>query len=356
MQVGAGGVRMRRSFLFIIGVLISLGLPGTGGAALANKPSPHHQSAATADAQLATLRALIETPENRVDLAKAKVTIDRMIDPKIVAAATLRQLDGLAAGIGARFPAGATAQAKMELLVTSLSQPGAWNDHRPFSYDLNDPFGKDIHNKLLSTYLATRKGNCVSMPILLVILGQKLGLNMTLAAAPEHVLAKFRNDQGQWINIEATSFGTKRDASYQQELEISPNAIANRIYLAPLSRRGAVGVMLGTLMEFYGQEGQQERRIAVAALALQANPKDVSAMLQTGNAYFRTMRARYMEKYPSPAEIPLSQRADYQSLLQNNELWFSKAEALGWTLPSKAQNANYLQIIQRTKSGQQGGR
>lgn len=268
---------------------------------------------------------------------------------------TLLQLDTLAARIKARFPANATSQTKLELLVTSLSQPGPWNDYRPFSYDLNDPFGKTIRNKLLSTYLATRKGNCVSMPVLLVILGQKLGLDITLATAPEHVLAKFRNDQGQWINIEATSFGTKRDASYQQEMGISPKAMANRIYLRPLTKRESVVVMLSTLMELYGQQQRQERRIAVADLALQADPRDVVAMLQKGNAYFRLMQQKYMSKYPSPEAIPPAQRTDFEALRRNNDLWFDKAEALGWTMPTQAQDANYLQTIQRTKAARQGG-
>lgn len=324
-------------------------------AAPATPPAPSPSRSAQAG-DLQALRALLKTPDAQLDLAKAKLAIDRMIDPKVDATTTLQQLDRLAANIKARFPAGAPSQTKLELLVVSLSQPGPWNDYRPFSYDLDDPFGKVIGNKLMSTYLATRKGNCVSMPMLLVILGQKLGLTITLATAPEHVLAKFRNDAGQWINIEATSFGTKRDASYQQEMGISPKAMANGIYLRPLSKRGSVVVMMGTLMEFYGQQGQQNRRIAVADLALQTDPKDVHAMLQKGNAYFRMMQQRYITKYPSPAAIPPAQRQDFESLQRNNDLWFDRAEALGWTIPTQAQDANYLQTIQRTEAAPQGGR
>ncbi len=212
----ACGARTRLSFL-LVGLILALGLPGT------SRSVPPAKLAVGADVR--ALRAILRTPDDRIDLAQAKLVIDRLIDPEVDASATLRQVDILAANIKARFPDGAGSETKLSLLVTSLSEPGPWNDYRPFSYDLNDPFGKNIRNKLLSTYLANRRGNCVSMPILLVILAQKVGLNMTLAMAPEHVLAKLRNDDGQWINIEATSFGTKRDVSYQQELNISPKAI-----------------------------------------------------------------------------------------------------------------------------------
>ncbi|WP_242108183.1 transglutaminase family protein [Luteimonas aquatica] len=286
---------------------------------------------------LAPVRAILAKPEAELDLAQAKLTVDRMIDPKIDMTATLGQLDTLTARIKARFPAGANDAVKMELLLASIYQPGSWNDYRPFSYDLDDPFGKNIRNKLIATYLRTRKGNCVSMPMLVVILGQKLGLNITLATAPTHVLAKFHNPfDNKWVNVEATSGGFKLDSSYQREYGITPLAMKNGIYLRPLSRRDAVGVMAGTLLEFYGQQGQQNRRIAVADLLLQANPKDTFAMLQKGNAYFRMLEQRYITKYRSPAAIPAAQRQDYETLRHNNDLWFSKAEALGWAMPSQA--------------------
>lgn len=329
-------------------------MSNANAAALAKKP-PASQSSPSS--QLAPLRTLLQTPDSQIDLAEAKLTIDRMIDPKIDTAATLRQLDTLAARIKARFPAGANNAVKMELLLASLRQPGPWNDYWPFSYDLDDPFGKNIRNKLISTYLASRKGNCVSMPVLLVILGQRLGLNITLATAPEHVLAKFHNPfDNKWVNVEATSFGFKLDSSYQREGGITPLAMKNRIYLRPLSKREAVEVMAGTLLEFYGQQGQQDRRIAVADLLLQADPKDVFAMLQKGNAYHRMMKERYLSKYQSLEEMSPAQQQEFEMLRHNNDLWFDKAEALGWAMPTQAQNANYLQHIQRTKAAQQGGR
>ena len=344
-----------RQALLLACALLWVGLADVAVAAVPrHRPASHSNQAALPDTQLDALRALLRTPDDQVDLATAKITIDRMIDPTINAKATLQQIDNLAEGIRARFPPAATRNAKAELLVTSLSQPGSWNDNRPFRYDLDDPFGKVIQNKLVSTYLTTRKGNCVSMPILMVILGRKLGLDMALATAPEHVLVKFLNERGQWINIEATSFGVKRDASYQQEMDISAKALANGIYLRPLSPRESVVAMMSTLMEFYGQQNNQERRIAVADLALEAAPKDINAMLNKGNAYYRLLRQRYLVKYASSDQIPPSQRPDFAMLAANNERWFDKAEELGWRQPTPAQDATYLENVKRTKAAQQG--
>jgi regulator of sirC expression with transglutaminase-like and TPR domain len=307
---------------------------------------------------LQPLREMLAAPAGEIDLAQAKLTIDRMIDPKIDIAVALRQLGEMAATIQARFPPAANDAVKMELLLSSVYQSGPWNDYRPFSYDLDDPFGKEIRNKLLTTYLDTRKGNCVSMPILLVILGQKLGLNITLAAAPEHVMAKFANPvDGQWYNVEATSGGFKYDGSYIREGNITPLAVKNGIYLRPLDRRESLNIMMATLMEFYGRNtNQQALRIAVADLALSVDPKDVVAMLQKGNAYYRQLKQHCLDKYPGPSYIPADMRQQCDDYGHNNRLWFDKAEALGWRLPVQQQNNEYQGVVERAKAAHQGSK
>jgi regulator of sirC expression with transglutaminase-like and TPR domain len=299
---------------------------------------------------LQTLQALFESSDSSLDLAQAKLVIDRMIDPSIDPDAVQRQLDVLVESTRSRFPVEASSRVKLDTLLSTIYQPGAWNDFRPFSYDLDDPFGKNIENKVLSTYLATRKGNCVSMPILLVILGQRLELPMTLATAPGHVLVKFADDTQQaWVNIEATAGGFKFDSSYERELGISATAIENGIYLRPLSPGESLGVMTGTLMEHSARQQDGDALLAMADLALQANPMDAVAMIWKASAYYLQLQQRYVQHYPTAADIPVEQRADYQRLSRENLAWFAKAEQLGWTQPTPEQEAKYLQSIQHEK-------
>ncbi|HEY2345720.1 MAG TPA: transglutaminase family protein [Xanthomonadaceae bacterium] len=299
-----------------------------------------------------TMSTWITAPESAIDLAKAKVAMDRFIDPSIDGTATLRQLDGWAATIRSRVPPGASNKVEIDVLLSTLYRPGPWNDSRPFSYDFDDPFGAKIENKLLSTYLSTRRGNCVSMPILVAILGQKLGLRMTLATAPSHLLVKYASDEGQWLNIEATGGGFKYDTSYERETGISPKAIENELYLRPLTHREAVGAMLSELMEFAGLQGQQERRIALANLALKINPKDVVAMLQKADGEYMLVKKRYRDRYPTPDLIPASQRPNFAALTRDNAELFARAEALGWSEPTRAQEDHYLDTIRHAKTDQ----
>lgn len=342
---------MRLPPAFLLGALLVF---GWGNACLATPSAKTAETPgirAAPDPNIKALRKLLATPEAQLDLAKAKLTIDHMIDPKVDVLGTLKQLDALAATVKARFPAGASSRAKIDILLSSLYQPGPWNKGRPFRYDLADPLGKNIRNKLISTYLATRKGNCVSMPVLFAILAQKLGLNVTLATAPGHVLAKFGDDATrQWLNVEATAGGFKYDSSYEQETGISQAAIKNEIYLRPLGQREAVGVLMSTLMEHYSNHKQSDDLLAVANMALAANPKDVVAMIFKANAYYLQLQDQYTKRYPTPAHIPAAKRESYTKLSHDNLAWFAKAEALGWTEPTQAQEAIYLKSIQREKT------
>ena len=170
----------------------------------------HAQRAAEAhEANLHTIRAILQSSDQDIDLAKAKLTIDRMIDPAIDVRRTLAQLDVMADAIRARLPRKPFSREIVEALRVYLYEPGPWNESRPYRYDFDDPFGRTIRNKLLPVYLETRKGNCVSMPLLFIILGQKLGLDVTAATVPAHVLVKYRDEQGRLHGFEATSGGAE---------------------------------------------------------------------------------------------------------------------------------------------------
>ena len=139
------------------------------------------RAAARHDADLAIVRGILTLPESDIDLATAKLTIDRLMEPSIDVQAALRQLDAMAATVKAAILASAPSRLKLEVLRQHLYTANAWNGNRPYHYDLDDPLGRNLRNKLLPVYLETRAGNCVSMPLLFVVLRQKLGIDLTLA-------------------------------------------------------------------------------------------------------------------------------------------------------------------------------
>ena len=72
-------------------------------------------------------------------------------------------------------------------------------------------------------------------------------------------------------------------------------------------------------------------------------------MILKAVSYGRLARKKFVEKYPSPDQIPASQRRDYEYLAAYNRMWFANAEALGWREPAKADEEKYLQGINRAR-------
>lgn len=307
-------------------------------------------SPARAGNDLDPLRAQFALQDERIDYADAKLVVDRLVEPATDTDAVMRELDNWERTVRSQVPANATSRQVLDALLRTLYEPGTWNQEKPFTYDLGDPLGHNPKNKQLAVYLATRKGNCVSMPILFAILGQRLGLPVALATAPNHVLVKFADESQQaWLNVEATAGGFKYDSSYERETGISEKAIQNGIYLRPLSPREGVGVIASSLMEHYGASQQVDDLMAVTDMALSANPKDPVALVWKANAYYFQLQERYVRRYPDAAKIPAAELADYQRLSQENLAWFGKAEALGWTPGTDEQDADYLKSVENEK-------
>ena len=296
------------------------------------------------------VRAILRRVDDRTDLATAKLMIDKMVDSTVDVAATLKKIDAMVAGIQAMPEYGPSSDAKLNALQRYVYEPGHWNSQQPFRYDLDDPLGREIQHKLLSSYLATKKGNCVSMPLLFIILGQRLGLDVTLSTAPTHFLVKFKSDEYGWINLEATS-GAKpaRDVWLRQQFPMTDAALANGLYLKPLTRRETVAEMAVVVDEHYFNQKEYEKALAVADVVLEYYPKDVGTMAMEGTAYGRIARERMASAHLSPSSISDSFRGYFGYLQQNNQRWFAKAEALGWRAESSDDKQQYLQGVNQAK-------
>jgi hypothetical protein len=320
------------------------------GSSLLHSVSAQPSLARRHDKDIEVVRAILQQPEAEIDLAKAKVTIDRLIDPSIDAAATLAQLDAMAKSLRAMLPAGASKRLILDALRYHVYKASPWNNNRPFRYDLDDPFGENIRNKLLSSYLATRKGNCISMPMLFIILGQKLGIVVTAATAPNHVFVKYRDEAGQWHNLEATSgAGFTRDVWMRQQFPMTDEALASGIYMRPLTKKETVVVMVGTLLELYDQQQMHKQRIALARLALEFDPRDVAAILHQHSATLRLYRL--LVKQRSDVN-PVERQVQALRLDATLRALYEEAIALGWRPLDPAAEERYRQSVERARSTQ----
>ncbi|MCP4490946.1 MAG: hypothetical protein GY820_27070 [Gammaproteobacteria bacterium] len=298
--------------------------------------------------ELRLLRQILERDESQLDLARVKLTIDKLIDPSINVEAELSKLNQIVANIKSMLPSEASAMDTMFAVKKYLYTSGSWNEYQAYEYDFNDPLGTNISNKLLSNYMRNKKGNCITMPFLFIIIGDKIGIDVTASIAPLHVLVKFTDSEGKTHNLETTSGANfARDAWYHEQMPMTDQAIENGIYLQPLSRKETVAVMITVLAEYYMQEKEYKKAWAISDLSLKYYPKYVNAMLRNGSAFYRMAQEYFISKYPNPNDIPQNQKETFNFLSKGNRYWFAKAEKLGWREPSRDYEEKYLKTIKR---------
>lgn len=293
----------------------------------------------TATASHADIRsdvhALFARDMETLDFARVKVEVDRLIEPSTDVEAQLAQIDGMVAAIQTMLPPDPSSWDKVDAIRRYIYQAGAWNDGRAFSYDHDDPYGLDVRNKLLSDYIQDRRGNCITMPFLFIILGQRLGLDVTPAMAPLHIFVKFTDDEGVTHNLEATSgAGPARDQHYRDLLPITDVAISNGVFLTPLDAEQSLAVTAAVIVEKLMADGQYRDAMAVADILIAHYPMFAYMMVKKATASYHLLRTEFYEKYPTAQDVPEEQRADLANLQRVNQDMFDGAESLGW-LPLK---------------------
>lgn len=277
---------------------------------------------------LAVVRAVLAVPDNQLDYARAKLAFDRIIDPAFDQSIVMGQLDRLAERAEDMAKGDPSPSAKLAALRKLIYQCGSWNDYRPFDYDHAD--FKDIRASLLSNYLTTRRGNCVSMPVLFLVLASKLGLEIALARATSHLFV--RHHVGEQItNLETTSGALPaRDTWICQTRRVSQRGIDSGLYMRSLSRREAVGTMALVVVEYLMAHRRYRDAIAVTELLSRNDGTDGISLAHQGNAYCEILKGEFLDKYGSAMRIPLRFREEYCLLMQCNHAAFDAAKALGW--------------------------
>jgi regulator of sirC expression with transglutaminase-like and TPR domain len=289
-------------------------------------------------------QSILAVPENEIDFAKTKLVIDKLINPRVDVESTLRQIDTMVRRIKEMAGPNASMIQRLAAVRRYIYVSGDWNGYNPFQYDLSDPLGSKMANKLLTTYLATHRGNCVSMPILFVALAQRLGLNATLSTAPNHMFVKYIDDvTGKVINLETTSGAyPSRDVWIRQIMPMTDEAIANGIYMKTLSKKETLAVMADIVLEHEFLEKRYQEAWDVAEVLRPYYPNNLAVLLVPTNAALGLIQEEYLEKYPKKNDIPpkLMDRFSYLENVVPGAL--NHAYALGWreidgTPPSKGQ-------------------
>jgi hypothetical protein len=122
----------------------------------------------------------------------------------------------------------------------------------PMQYDFEDFYGRNDYSKMfVSKLLATNTGQCHSLPLLYLIMCEETETEANLALSPSHSYIKFKDKDNVWHNLELTNGTVVTDAFIVGSGYITAEAIRNRLYLEPLTKRQVIAQGIADLASGY---------------------------------------------------------------------------------------------------------
>lgn len=150
----------------------------------------------------------------------------------------------------------------------------------PMLYDYEDYGGKKDATKIfVSKLLRTGTGQCMSLPMLYFLFAKSLGITDThIALAPEHSFIMFKDNLGNWNNIELTGRMFTTDDFQWQGGFVKANQVKSGIYLNPLTDKETIAYLLTTLTLTYIKSfGTDDRAYQMALTAKDHFPNSLTA-------------------------------------------------------------------------------
>jgi len=263
----------------------------------------------------AEIERLFALPEDQIDTGLAALTFAKEIYPDIDVAAYSAWIDSLA-GDARRFIA-RLGRYDPDSVIRALNTYyyRSWG----VQYDKSPTARATQGNYFINGILDTKRGQCMTIPLLYMAIAQRLGYPVYAVIAPEHNFVRFVDPSLKEQNIELSGgAGYSSDAEYAYNLNISPQAIESGAYLRTLTRRQYLGVLLQQNAIVFRTRGNIDRSILYFEKAYEIDPK---------NVYFSKNLSMLWHQKGDQATT--AEQAE--TCRQKSNRYYVIAEQLGWT-------------------------
>ena len=204
--------------------------------------------------------ALVSGPEEDLDLAEAALLIAQEEQPDLDVAHYLKRLDQLADAVRTELPPSPTHNDTLKCL----------NTHLFFKEGLRGNTGAyyDPRNSFLNEVLETKAGIPITLSVIYMEVGRRLGLALVGIGFPGHFLVRYSGPDGEQIldpflggaNLSEAQLAAKLRSMYGEN---NPLAAQVSKLLTPATKKEILTRMLGNLKGVYLNKGDFERALSV---------------------------------------------------------------------------------------------
>ena len=204
--------------------------------------------------------ALVSGPEEDLDLAEAVLLIAQEEQPDLDVAHYLKRLDQLADAVRTELPPSPTHNDTLKCLNTHLFIKEGLRGNTGEYYD--------PRNSFLNEVLETKAGIPITLSVIYMEVGRRLGLALVGIGFPGHFLVKYSGPDGERILDPFLGGASLSEAQLAAKLrsmygENNPLAAQVSKLLAPATKKEILTRMLGNLKGVYLNKGDFERALSV---------------------------------------------------------------------------------------------
>ncbi|HBT82652.1 MAG: hypothetical protein A2091_01765 [Desulfuromonadales bacterium GWD2_61_12] len=280
-----------------------------------------------------SIEKLAKLPENKIDIGIVALTLAKEVYPGLDIGAYSAKIDDMARKAQLVAKGSNDPDFRVRALNTYLYQ------HEGVSYDLSDPNATKPENRYLNGMLDSKKGSCVTMPLLYLAVAQRLGYPIYPVLAPQHLFLRYEHPWLTSNNIEATGGGGyTSDAKYKGDFQISDKSIKNGVFLRTLTYREFLGELIAQNGIYWGISGDVARATEYLEVAVRLNPKGAEAYDNLGRGYVALSRR--------------SSGAVAESYREKAGAAFGKADELGIVRLSAENQSTYERRVADKRRGQ----
>ncbi len=277
---------------------------------------------------------LLELPEQKIDMGIVALTLAKEVYPDINIETYTAKLDELVQNAKAHAKGSSDPDFRIRALNTYLYKVEG------FKYDVADPEVLKTENRYLNGILDTKKGSCVTLPLLYLVIAQRLGYPVYAVSAPDHLFLRYVDPKLKEQNIEATGGGGYiADEKYREDLIGNTKDIKSGSYFKTLTYREFMANLLVQNGVYWGRKGDIQTTISYAKKAISINPEIADFYDSLGRAY-----------------MLVSKKSDdkiAKEYLAKADDCINKAKELGFVRPPREKYLDHMKQV-KEKAGKKG--
>ena len=255
-----------------------------------------------------SIEQVLRLDEDEVDLATAALIISEQWSDIVHGRRYISELDDMALEIRARLKAkGLKVNYKAIAVINEYLFESQGFESVPEANDPNDLF--------LHSVLDRKRGYCLSLSILYLSLGERLGLPLYGVVVPGHFFVRYDDGQRVRFNIETTSEGRYADDEHYIHKFKVPEGYDDSIYMVNLNKMQTLGCLFNNLGNSYSDIGNTEQALVALERAVEINPSLSESRANLGNIYLKKGQIKdAIYEYQAALEINPSDAKTHNNL------------------------------------------